>query len=186
MVLKSRLLIKNFNYFTDHPLKRRATRRARAGSVRRQSSKTKRQGSVRSGSHSIGPGTTPGGKLSTFNSKVRKSRKQFMGSSILPKAKKLTLGWKLSQRLFFGRIIEDTIICFRDFPTFTYARAKFYGLEYLVSITLPASWPPTILCLRERPNLCTPHTGSFIVYLETLYCSISIRKRNLCIVFYEM
>lgn len=44
----------------DHPLKRRATRRARAGSVRRQSSKTKRQGSVRSGSHSIGPGTTPG------------------------------------------------------------------------------------------------------------------------------
>ena len=63
MVLKSRLLIKIFNYFTEHPLKRRATRRARAGSVRRQSSKTKRQGSVRSGSHSIGPGTTPGGKL---------------------------------------------------------------------------------------------------------------------------
>ena len=59
---KSRLSIKIFNYFTEHPLKRRATRRARAGSVRRQSSKTKRQGSVRSGSHSIGPGTTPGGK----------------------------------------------------------------------------------------------------------------------------
>ena len=78
MVLKSRLSIKIFNYFTDHPLKRRATRRARAGSVRRQSSKTKRQGSVRSGSHSIGPGTTPGGKYITYL-KVRKSRKQFMG-----------------------------------------------------------------------------------------------------------
>ena len=49
----------------EHPLKRRATRRARQGSIRRQSSKQshKRQASVKSGSHSIsscpGAGTTP-------------------------------------------------------------------------------------------------------------------------------
>ena len=51
--------------------------------------------------------------------KVRKSRKQIMVSSILPKNER----WdnfhyiKLSQRSFFGRI-EDTINCFRDLLTF--------------------------------------------------------------------
>ena len=52
--------------------------------------------------------------------KVSKSRKQFMVSSILPKNeyRDNSMYWKLSQRSFFGRI-EDTIICFRDCPTFS-------------------------------------------------------------------
>ena len=57
----------HFPYFTEHPLKRRASRRARAGSVRRQSTKSRRQSSVRSGSQSSTCGTfsrRPNGGLS--------------------------------------------------------------------------------------------------------------------------
>ena len=57
--------------------------------------------------------------------KVSKSRKQFIVSSILPKTKRWynSMYWKLSQRLFFGRI-EDTIICFRDCLTFTWPQVE--------------------------------------------------------------
>ena len=45
------ILISNIIFLlSEHPLKRRATRRARSGSVRRTGSRNRRQGSVRSGS----------------------------------------------------------------------------------------------------------------------------------------
>ena len=45
------ILITNIiSLISEHPLKRRATRRARSGSVRRTGSRNRRQGSVRSGS----------------------------------------------------------------------------------------------------------------------------------------
>lgn len=57
---------KTSNFSLDNPLKRRATRRARAGSVRRTGSRNRRQGSVRSGSQSSGGGMVsrrPNGQL---------------------------------------------------------------------------------------------------------------------------
>ena len=42
--------IKIYSFFAEHPLKRRATRRARSGSVRRTGSRHRRSASVRSGS----------------------------------------------------------------------------------------------------------------------------------------
>lgn len=55
--LVRRVSDKMSNKKQEHPLKRRASRRARAGSVRRTSSRNKRQNSVRSGSQSSAPGT---------------------------------------------------------------------------------------------------------------------------------
>ena len=52
-------IIKKNTRFTEHPLKRRASRRARAGSVRRTGSRNRRQGSVRSGSRT--PSVAGGG-----------------------------------------------------------------------------------------------------------------------------
>lgn len=56
-----------FFALTEHPLKRRASRRARVGSVRRTSTKNRRQSSVRSGSQTSNCGTIsrrPNGQLS--------------------------------------------------------------------------------------------------------------------------
>ena len=59
-------------------------------------------------------------RYSIFILKVRQSQKQIVVSSILPKNDRWDnfIHWKLSQRLFFGRI-EDTIHCFWDLLTFT-------------------------------------------------------------------
>ena len=76
--------------------------------------------------------------------KVRKSRKQIMVSSILPKNKR----WdnfhyiKLSQRSFFGRI-EDIVIFFRDLLTYKdISRFSILTKEPEISLVY-GSWGPS-------------------------------------------
>ena len=128
---KSRLSIKIFNYFTEHPLKRRATRRARAGSVRRQSSKTKRQGSVRSGSHSIGPGTTPGGKYIIQRSESLESNSCLWGPQFFQKTNKNHYPEHLLFRKYSWYICSDFLFVFWKNWVSTYT-IKFVFLDMIL------------------------------------------------------
>ena len=67
-------LSKCFPFLAEHPLKRRASRRARAGSVRRTGSRNRRQGSVRSGSRT--PSVAGGGGPDRSSSASRRPNGQ--------------------------------------------------------------------------------------------------------------